>query len=85
MAANVQPVNVTKLDDWSRLYQFNFASSFVEFSAPGPPTITGTPTVTADAGITAARSANFRAPSSSVISRTMTRSGIGPSGSVRPR
>jgi hypothetical protein len=53
MPANVQPVTVTKLDDWSRLYRFDFASSFVEFSAPTPPMITGTPSVTADPGVTA--------------------------------
>jgi hypothetical protein len=49
---SVQPVSLLKLDDWSRLYQFDFADSFVEFKAPTPPTITGTPTVTADPGIT---------------------------------
>jgi hypothetical protein len=52
-SATVKPVTIEMLDDWSRLYQFDFASSFVEFSAPTPPTFTGTPTVTADSGITA--------------------------------
>jgi hypothetical protein len=52
-SASVQPVTITKLDDWSRLYAFDFADSFVEFQSPTAPAIVGTPTITADAGITA--------------------------------
>ena len=51
-AALVKPVAINKLDDWSRLYQFDFTDSFVEFSASTVPTIVGTPTVTSDTGIT---------------------------------
>jgi hypothetical protein len=51
--AAIVPVTINMLDDWSRLYQLDFADSFVEFSAPTPPSIVGTPTITADSGITA--------------------------------
>jgi hypothetical protein len=51
----VQPVGITKLDDWSRVYAFEFAESFVEFNAPPSslPTIVSF-AVAADDGITAA-------------------------------
>jgi len=50
----VQPVAITKLDDWSRRYAFDFAASFVEFNAPPAslPTIQSA-NVSADSGITA--------------------------------
>jgi hypothetical protein len=51
--ASVPPLTVTKMDDWSRIYLFDFTDSFVEFSGSSPASITGTPTVTADSGITA--------------------------------
>jgi hypothetical protein len=50
---SVQPVTLTKLDDWSRLYRFDFLDSFVEFMAPVTPSIVGAPSLTADPGITA--------------------------------
>lgn len=49
----VKPVAITQLDDWSRRYQFDFTDSFLEFSGQSPPAVSGTPTVTADSGITA--------------------------------
>jgi hypothetical protein len=51
-SAHVKPVTLSKLDDWSRVYRFDFKDSFVEFGAPTPPAIVGAPTVTADPGLT---------------------------------
>jgi hypothetical protein len=51
-ATSITPLVITKLDDWSRIYTFDFTDSFVEFGGPAPASITGTPTVTSDPGIT---------------------------------
>jgi hypothetical protein len=51
--STIKPAAITKLDDWSRQYQFDFTDSFLEFSGSSPPTVSGTPAVTADPGITA--------------------------------
>lgn len=51
-ALTVEPVEVVKLDDWSRRYAFDFAATFVEFQGASPPTISSY-VLTADSGITA--------------------------------